>query len=282
MPLAALSRLLLRRIDARYVAVTRMVIGLCMLLKSLDLPRLLSLLLRPESLRLPYALPLPELPAAWIDGFTTTWIVLSIMLMLGALTKLVNLALAGMIGYLLLLDQQTYTNNNYALTLWVVLLLLADSGAAVSVDALLRRPKAFIAAWPTELLKLQLTIVYIYSVLAKLNASYLSGGVLVTYLRDDLPPVAYAPGVVVALSLIGLAAEAWLAVGLWLPRLRLLTALGGTAFHITLTLTIGPAVSLRYLDLGIFTLMMIAAYIPFFAPAAPEPAPAPVAAAEPA
>jgi hypothetical protein len=264
MPVAI--RFLSRRIDARYLAVTRIILGLCLLIESLSVLHLLGLLLRPQVLRLPYLLQVPDLPVTWIDSFFMAWMLVAVMLVMGAFTKFVNLGAVGLIVYYLALDQQNYSNHTYALGIWLGILLFADSGAMFSFDTRLRRAKLLVPAWPADLLKLQLSLAYAFSVITKLNASYLSGDVLAAYLRNDLPAALYTPWTLVALSLISIASEAVLAIGLWIPRFRKFVALGGLVFHLTLTLAVGPMDLRQYLQLTVFTGTMLSTYVLFFAP----------------
>jgi hypothetical protein len=264
MPVAV--RFLSRRIDARYLAVTRIILGLCLLIKSLSVLHVLGLLLRPQVLRLPYFLQVPDLPVAWTDSFFMAWMLVAVMMVMGAFTKFANLGAVGLIVYYLALDQQTYSNHTYALAIWLTILLFADSGAMFSFDTRLRGAKLLVPAWPADLLKLQVSLCYAFSVITKLNASYLNGDVLSAYLRNDLPAALFTPWALVALSLVSIAIEAGLAIGLWIPRFRKVVALGGLAFHLILTLAVGPMDLRQYLELTVFTGTMLSTYVLFFAP----------------
>ncbi len=57
--------------------------------------------------------------------------------------------------------------------------------------------------------------------------------------------------------------EGWLAIGLWLPRTRAVTATIGVLFHLVLvvTLTTDPLRGLQLIIFGAATLLL---YVPFF------------------
>lgn len=123
---------------------------------------------------------------------------------------------------------------------------------AIGVCALLPgRGAAPGPCWPIRLVQLQLSVLYGVNALAKCTPEYLSGGVLTGFSRMlphfhpdlsdgllELPPFALPVGLAAPLSV---AVEAGLALGIWIPRLRIPTALLGIGFHGMLrhVLTIG-------------------------------------------
>jgi hypothetical protein len=98
--------------------------------------------------------------------------------------------------------------------------------------------------WPIRLLQLQVSVVYGVNALAKSTPQFLNGDALMALsllpnFRVDLSdgylhlglldvPASLAAMVVVAI-------EYAMAVGVWIPRLRLIVALLGVAFHVALT-----------------------------------------------
>jgi predicted DCC family thiol-disulfide oxidoreductase YuxK len=112
------------------------------------------------------------------------------------------------------------------------------------------------------LLKLQLSIVYGYAVLAKLNAYYLSGTVLLVHWTRQGPYALPGPvqsfQVLAGLSLLALLAEALLAVGLWSRRTRHPTLVVGLGLHLAIIPTMGSTGLLV-----LFGAMMFALYLLF-------------------
>ena len=101
----------------------------------------------------------------------------------------------------------------------------------------------------------QTTILYGYAVVAKITPDYLSGRRIEAAL-GDIPAF-----VVVALALGGLAAEAFLAFGLWRwPWAKWV----GVAFHVSVvaTMTTGPVHTLRLAVFGALVLLMYEGFTP--------------------
>ncbi|GGH41076.1 HTTM domain-containing protein [Microbacterium album] len=118
------------------------------------------------------------------------------------------------------------------------------------------------------LLRAQLSIVYGFAAITKLNESFLSGTEIynsavqrtfwTTFINVD-PPVWALIGV----SVFAIVVELFLAVAFWLPRLRWVALLIGLCFQIgMLVLMTGGALSL--VRLAVFGFLMIALYLPFF------------------
>jgi len=122
--------------------------------------------------------------------------------------------------------------------------------------------------WPVRLIQLQLSAVYAVNAWAKLTPEYLSGDVLIglsrampNFLVDlsdgslHLGPLA----VPVWLCAVGtLAIESALAVGFWVPKLRIATALLGICFHASLQWV----VEIGWLD-WVCLLLYLAFLLPF-------------------
>jgi hypothetical protein len=158
-------------------------------------------------------------------------------------TRWARTALALAMSAALLLDQQLYSNHLYLLVLVAFLLTCADSGAAMSLDARRKGPRDGIPGWPVMLLKIQVSIVYGYAVLAKLELLYLPGSVLGVYwVREGclaLPDPMRRVEVMFPLAVVSLLVEAAPAVGMWLPRIRHQAFLLGLIFHLAIIPTMG-------------------------------------------
>lgn len=111
-------------------------------------------------------------------------------------------------------------------------------------------------------LRWQVTILYGFAAVAKLTVDYLSGEELRATAQDS--PLVQALGVErgwVVLALLGLATEAWLAVGLWrCPRLAIPV---GVAFHASLVVFMAgdPVHAVRLAVFGGLVLAMYPAFL---------------------
>jgi len=171
----------------------------------------------------------------------------------GFLTRSNGIVLAGTIGYRLVLDQNLYSNHAYLLVLVAFLLVLADTGVTFSLDSRLRwRRVSDIPNWPLTLIRVQVSLIYLFSGLAKLNSVFLSGQVLEVHSR--LPAiVGIGYGLVVAAWLIVLW-EIFQAGALWSPKLRSAAFVGGLLFHASIVLLMGRFPSAGLIVFGMVSL----------------------------
>jgi hypothetical protein len=163
------------------------------------------------------------------------------------------LVLAATMGYTLFLDQQLYFSHLYLFCLIVLLLTLAYSGWPAESRSVWR--------WPVLLLQIQLSIVYFFAAITKLNPVYLSGYILRTTLRQDLPTVIFNANVLRVMTVASIVIELALAVGFWIKRLRKGAVVVGVLFHFTMVLSLTPLVAVQ---LALFAAACIAIYPLYF------------------
>ena len=258
-----LSRIQRLREKARLVATARIMIGVTSMLAAFEMWRLLPHFLMPTVIRLPYFEWLPVLPIGSAWAFILLWVLSSIAFVIGWKTRIAGAVLACVIAYSLLLDQQLYSNHLYLLFLIVGLLTIADTGAAISMDA---RPmeRATVPGWPIWLLKVQVSIVYIFSAIAKLTPQYLAGEVLTESLKQHgffTVPIGWrVPVAMKALAIVAIVMELFVGLGLWSRRLRPVAVMAGVLFHMFII----AALDSSRLSLSIFALEMFAVYLLFF------------------
>jgi hypothetical protein len=121
--------------------------------------------------------------------------------------------------------------------------------------------------WPIRLIQLQLSLVYGLNALAKTSAAYLEGDVLrglsamlPNFLQDlsggtiHLGPVALPVAVAAVASV---AVEYFIAVGIWIPRLRYVVAAVGVSFHMLIK---------SILEIGMYDWACIFLYLCFLLP----------------
>ena len=263
--LAMLSELPNRQASAGPVGLARLGVGAAAVIEVFEVMPLLRRLHDPSLVTAPRFEILPTLPAAAVGLFLGLWVLAALAFCVGWNTRMAGTVLSVLLIYTLALDHQLYTNHLYLMALLVALLTLADSGAAASFDLLGRERRQTIPAWPVILIRLQVSIVYLFAAAAKLNVMYLSGLVLRYQLRlpglDSIPPAFFA------LAAIGsVLTEVFLGLAFWNRRLRPIAFIVGVGFHLTIlvTMRIMP-------DLLTFALLMGSAYLSFFSSISPAP-----------
>jgi hypothetical protein len=224
------------------VPLTRILIGIAAFARGLEAWRVLWRVLDPEVLRFPLIPWLPRLPQFAVPVLITAWLVLATAFTLGYRTRAAGTALALIMGYTLLLDQQSYSNHLYLLVLITGIIALAPN--------------------PAVLLRYQLSVVYGFSALWKCNAYYVSGAVIAAHLIPTLErwrQVEYmAP-----LAVTSLFAEVFLAIAFWTPRYRPLAWLVGLGLHVGCVFILAPGYQLQ---IAVFALEMVALYTAFGPP----------------
>jgi predicted DCC family thiol-disulfide oxidoreductase YuxK len=104
-------------------------------------------------------------------------------------------------------------------------------------------------------MRFQLSIVYTYAGLAKLNAEFLDGRVLDHYFADSLLPIpAFDQPMLAAISVSAVAAELLMGLGVWLPRLRPAVFAVAIPLHLGM-IPIAPT-PLLAAEIGVFALLM--------------------------
>lgn len=229
------------------LAAARILIGINAAFAALEASRMLPRLLSPLVVKLPFFSWLPVLPSNALPVFLAVWLVAALAFALGWKTRLAGAVLTLVTGYTLVMDQQTYSNHLYLLFLVILLLTIADSGTA----------------WPILLLKIQVTIVYFFSALAKLTPQYLAGEILTRSLKQEgwlaVPESWRTPAAMSLLAVTSIVAELFIAFGLWSPRLRFSAIIAGTGFHLLIIAVLDSS----RLSLAIFALSMFAGYLLF-------------------
>lgn len=258
-----LLRSLNRRTDPERLAVARIAIGVCSFAVAWESWRVLARVLTPTTLQLPSLVPLPRVPAEALLVLASTWFVAASALLLGFATRYAGALITVLAAYVLLLDQQTYSNHLYLFVLIVGLLTVADSGAALLLDSR-RRARARVLAWPVLLLKVQVSLVYGFSAVAKLTPQFLTGDALAQTLKTEgwliIPGDWRTSRVTSALAAIAILVELFVAIGLWIPRTRSLAVVCGLLLHATILTILDSS----RLSLGIFAMELLALYPLFF------------------
>lgn len=220
----------------------------------------------PDLLHLPYPAvwsPVEHLPAPAVG---VLWFFAAAAFTFGWYTTAAGVALSAALLVTLGLDQQLYSNHLVLLTCLVALLTLANCGASVSLDERRGAGRNSVAYWPVALLKTQISTMYLFAGLAKINWIYLSGIALAYYGRWEgplaLPALLRRVEILAPLAVLSVLAELALALGLWIPKYRLHAAVGGILLHLGM---IGTLTAISTLEFVVFAVASISIYPVFFA-----------------
>jgi hypothetical protein len=222
--------------------------------------------LSPLVVDMPYVAWYPRLPAALLPLFIGVWLCAALAFAFGLGTRVCGAILTLLIAYTLFFDQQLYSNHLYLVTLVVLLLTIADSGARFSLDARRSGGRNMVLAWPILLLKIQISIVYFYAALLKINPQYLSGSILTSFWPFNQPMMLFGSWstVLPILAVASILIELFLSFMLWVPRLRWLALAVGIGFHMMIILTGGSQPGVPDIPFAIFALVTVAPYALFF------------------
>lgn len=151
-----------------------------------------------------------------------------------------------------------YANHLYLLALVLLLVALSDCERHYAVRT---RGTGPVAGWPLFLMRAQLSIVYFFAGVAKINPEFLHGDTLQAHFENSVFPVPDLAAFLVPLSLATVAAEIFIGLGVWSDRLR------PSAFALVLPLhMMMPLVSQsasQVAGIGIFTAIMIVLFASF-------------------
>lgn len=219
------------RVDPRLLAIARVGVGVAVVITAWET---YDLLMRIAHGRV--AMPVLDwLPAP--TGLSAT-----IVLALGALFGLAltvgyrsNLAAIGSAlttGCVLLFDQQMYSSHRMLITLLCCYLALSGAGAAWSMDSRFRGGRCLtVQYWPQLLMMAQVSALYLFAGLSKINPIFLAGHVLRSHIWWPLPTWTFP-----VLAIMTVVVELALAIGLWLPRLRVPAVVLGLGLHASIVL----------------------------------------------
>jgi uncharacterized membrane protein YphA (DoxX/SURF4 family) len=255
-----MTRLLTARTAAVPVAMCRVFLGLAALVRGLKTGRDLYLLqFEPRAVpaRLfdwaPEVATLPEMAV-----LTGLWLAASIALIIGYRARLAAFVVFLCAVFVHFVDMNFWAHHMYFLILMVLLISLTESDAMWSVrwqrDG---RPVRDVTAWPVLLMKIQLSLVYFFTAVAKVNPVYLSGDVLLG--RAAIPAILAGSPAIEVIAVATVAAEFFLSVGLWIRPLRMWALFVGVVLHGLIPIAMGP-----YAGLVTFSFATMGVYVLFF------------------
>ena len=217
--------------DERPRVYLRAVIALVSACSAFEYFAILKRVLASGIVPLPFLDFLPRLPLTWLPAFITCWLLLALLFIK---RREFGFLLVPFIFYALLMDERSYSNHSYLLGLVVFLLA---------------------AGWE-RLLPFQISAVYLFSALAKLNLEYMSGDVLSAFIAAPrLPAPLYS-----LIATASIVTEIFVAVALWLPALRRLGFFTAAFIHIGMILLLVPLTLLGKFQLVEFATLMLSCY----------------------
>lgn len=253
---------LLRPVSARPVGWARIGVGVAAVARALDGAPLLLGLADPQLLRVPYAAWWIEPTRPVVVSLLVLWVAAGAAFTIGYRTRIAGWTLLAAIAVVLSLDQQTYSNHLYLMALIVLLLTTAGPGGALSVDAARGRGSPFADGTAVFLLKAQVSIVYFFAGLWKINEPFLSGAVLAGQLGSGpvpFPEILRTPSVLAVVAAATVVTEMFIAAGLWLRRYRSLSIGLAVLLHGAIVVFMAPTV-----QLVVFAVELVVLYPLFF------------------
>jgi hypothetical protein len=247
---------------ARPVAVFRAALGLGAGIKAIDL---LARLLAEDEVRFAEEFWLGEVLSVSWPFVLLLWLLAATALFVGFKSRISAGLITGL-SAVLIFGADFYSNHLYFLATMSLLLVFTDCGATLSVDSRRNGSRETVAAWPLWLIQFQVSVVYGFSALGKLNSDFLLGNVVYYRLSDALmfPADLLIPSLPLftAVSVGTVVAEIFIAVGLWIERIRSTAFALGLGLHLLMIvmLTNTPQRGLR---LALFALLTLSSYILF-------------------
>lgn len=239
-------------------------IGLAAILRGIVAVPMLMSLNDDGLLRFPWFAWMPAPTSALVGVILAFWFVSAITFTIGAATRTSGAVLCVTLAVSILLDQQAYSNHLLLLTILTGMLTLTEPAAALSVDAKRRGNELdVVPGWPVFLIKLQVTVVYLFAGATKFNDNFLSGAVINAFVGDGVirpPESLLVPSVLSPLAMLAVLTELLIAVTLWRASLRNLGVLLGVGLHASIALLMSPT-----LQFTVFSMVMVSSYWVFMA-----------------
>jgi uncharacterized membrane protein YphA (DoxX/SURF4 family) len=238
--------------------VLRAAIGLAAVAKGVDLmPRLADARMELAGL---------EVPASLGPLVMTLWLALALALAVGLGSRAAALGLAALTAFLIAVAD-LYSNHLYFLGTLTLLLGLTDCGAAVSVDARLRgASRERVSRLPVTLIQTQVSVVYLFSALAKVNSDFVPGNTIFLHLQSawaapDVDALARVP-VFMGMAVGAILLEVFIAFALWFARTRPVAFGAGLALHAGMVLVLSQG-ALGFARLTLFAFLTLSCFLLF-------------------
>lgn len=257
-----LTAFLDERVDGQWLGIARIILGLAAVCKGVVAGVSVYAYQNGDYLSFPYT----RFELAAPSGITATvvsvaWIIFALFFMVGFGTRLSGALLAAAIFLTIGIDQQLYSNHLYLLGSLTVLMTIAGPGARYSIDARRGLSDPTVPRWAVTLIMLQLTSVYFFAALSKLNDGFLSGAVIERSfepsMRDRIEQVISLE----FLAVLAIGTELFLAFIFWSARGRLFALPVALGFHIVNVAIMDRGIAI---NLSIFALIMLSMMLVYF------------------
>jgi hypothetical protein len=264
-----LTHFLDTRVDGRALGIARIILGLAAFAKGSVTLALVSGYERDSYLTFPYGpfeLSTPEGATATAIGIF--WLVSALLFTVGFGTRASGALLTSAIFLTIWIDQQFYSNHLYLLGTAVALMSIAGAGSRLSIDARRGLVSPTVPRWSILLIKFQLTSVYFFAAVTKLNDGFLSGAVMERAFEASMRERVERFIALDTLAPLAVATELFLAFAFWSKRLRVVALPVGLGFHLLNVLLMDRVGTI---NLSIFALIMLSLMIVFFTDRLGEP-----------
>lgn len=236
-------------VPARPLAAFRVVIGLVGMAKAVEYA------VSPFRGTLPHPLLgfLPTLPVPVFTAVSAVMVVAATLVVLGRRPRLSALVLGLCVAWFLVVAGY-YANHAYLLATLAVMLSFTECDPG----------RERVWAPPVYLLRAQITIVYAFAAIAKINPDFLTGNGLASWgFHSWLAPRSLLVMPLLPAMAVGtVLCELFVATMLWVPRVRPVACCVGVLLHLGMIVFISPNL-LGVVELGMFAAMMIAGYLLF-------------------
>lgn len=171
----SLNKSLLQPVPPLGLAIFRICFGVILLWDVLRIFRInLIESFYPRGIVFPYVfVKLPLVDETLFKIFLWIMSVACILVVLGIFYRLAIITFTLLLAYIFFLDQTLYNNHIYLIIILGFVMFFLPADSALSFNK--KRSKPFVPHWTYLILKFQLSIVYFYGGLAKLNVFWLSG-----------------------------------------------------------------------------------------------------------
>jgi len=216
------------RTDPHPIAVARIGLGIATVFNAFEA---FDILQRVAAGRL--AMPLlagaPPIETSWLVAGLVIAVAAGIAVTFGWLTTPAAIVTVLLNSAVLVADEQTYSSHRWLATLLMAYLVFAQSDTAWSVRP--RRDRATVIWWPQLLMMSQISVLYFFSALSKMNPIFITGAPLSKWVWIQLPWQFYFTAAVLTIGV-----ELFIAIALWFRASRRLAVLAGIGLHLSIVI----------------------------------------------